>query len=872
MSAAFVSYIGAFGSTYREQLCQGHWIADIKSRGIPLADGVEPVKLLTSEAKIAEWMTEGLPADHMSIENGAIISNCHRWPLLIDPQLQGIKWIRAHEEARLMPADLASASCLISGCGQDDALQSSKARESADVCQMQLGEKQWSKRIAECISGGKVAIVENLGESIDAAMNPVLSRSVVRKGKTMFLRMGGEELEYDPEFRLYLQTRLSNPKFTPEIAATCTIINFIVTELGLEDQLLAEVVSREQPALEREKDDLVHSFYRYKIRLKQLEDDLLYELSNAPADVLGDETLIEGLEKTKATAAEINEAVVRGMVAERGINAAREVYRPVAAEASRLYFLLLRLQRLSPIYQYSLSSFTSFFYTGMKRAPTSDDSTQRVDNLLLTIRLTIYQWVTRGLFEKHRLVFLAQLFFSLLQNSLEEDAHAESSPRQPSPRSEFTKLCSLSGFSTEGVTFLLHGNCKEVCTEPPAPWISKTAWGMIHTLCELDGFDKLASDLTDSAPRFLEWFNATNPESEKLPLDWRDLDRRPFQKLLIVRCLRPDRLPAALLNLVRTILPNGLEYVCLDSDRNSFGVLESCFADSSSCVPIYFLLSPGANVIADVDRLASREGMESGKSYFNISLGQGQDVVARACLEQAQFQGSWVFLHNVHLMPTWLKSIEKLLDDFEASGNMHEKFRLFLSSDPTPTIPVGILNRSIKITSDPPSGLRSNVRLAFCTFTREEQEELEPRTRGILFALCYFHAIMLERRTFGPQGTNMNYPFSVGDLVSSASVLRNYMENAPTRVPWTDLRHLFGEIIYGGELAKSCFLVFISYTNFRQVTLSTTLIALCATNTSNFTCVTKFWMKWTCSRTPTTKQPTSMRRKPLCHMKKFSNI
>lgn len=55
-------------------------------------------------------------------------------------------------------------------------------------------------------------------------------RAVIRKGSNFFLRMGGEDCEYDPAFRLYLQTRLSNPHYRPEVFATCTLINFIVTE------------------------------------------------------------------------------------------------------------------------------------------------------------------------------------------------------------------------------------------------------------------------------------------------------------------------------------------------------------------------------------------------------------------------------------------------------------------------------------------------------------------------------------------------------------------------------------------------------------------------------------------------------------------
>jgi dynein heavy chain, axonemal len=69
------------------------------------------------------------------------------------------------------------------------------------------------------------------------------------------------------------------------------------------------------------------------------------------------------------------------------------------------------------------------------------------------------------------------------------------------------------------------------------------------------GFEKLAGDVYESAPRFKEWFSHVTPETEKLPLDWRELDKRPFLKLLVVRCMRPDRLTVAVRNFVREVLP-----------------------------------------------------------------------------------------------------------------------------------------------------------------------------------------------------------------------------------------------------------------------------------------------------------------------------
>jgi dynein heavy chain len=228
-------------------------------------------------------------------------------------------------------------------------------------------------------------------------------------------------------------------------------------------------------------------------------------------------------------------------------------------------------------------------------------------------------------------------------------------------------------------------------------------------------------------------------------------------------------------------------------------VLENSYEDSTPLIPLYFILSPGSDVVSDVDKLAVKYGMIKDITYFSISLGQGQDIVAADRLEAGSGQGFWVFLNNVHLMPKWLSVLEKKLDDYAWMG-AHPEFRIMLSSDPSSAIPVSILDRAIKITSDPPSGLKANLKQAFTCFSKDMYEDLEPRTKGILFGLCQFHAVMVERKKFGPKGFNMPYPFSLGDLVNSSSVLRNYMESAPAKVPWADLRYLFGEIMYGGHI------------------------------------------------------------------------
>ncbi|RQM21208.1 hypothetical protein B5M09_003796 [Aphanomyces astaci] len=827
LAAAFVSYIGAFDATFRHQLWNQVWLPDLVSREIPIslrpddkANSMDPVAMLSDDSSIAQWMNE---ADRMSIENGCIISCCERWPLLIDPQLQGINWLRSKELLRqrtlppMQPTDKSkldhepSEFSLEKNKNSDsgktlslakmnrkksinpqnglevepppsrkDVLrvnESAKAPERVALSFVVLNatQKTWRKQLLHAITDGATVLLENLGESIDVTLEPILMRQVYKKGKNWFVRMSGEEVEYDTKFRLFLHTKLSNPHYRPEIVAHCTLINFIVTEKGLEEQLLKQVVNREQPVLEMDKTNLQQAFNKYKIQLLELENQLLERLANAPDDILSDVPLIESLEATKATANEVNSAILRGKETERVINEAREIYRPIAAEGAMIFFIVVLLTKINHMYQYSLDAFLVFFYKAMDSvAGATSDAQERVSLLRRSVLLTLFTMVSRGLFEEHKFLFLTQLTFSLLKRG---------------------SIGQFSGYSDDYMKFLLRGP-KVVSEENVIEWLSDSQWQMLQALIQLDGFEKFSSDLVESEARFREWYNSPTPETEKLPLDWRELDKAPFLKLLVLRCLRSDRLGVALHQFIGGILPFGGQYLNCDSQFNAFQILQDAFGQSSPSTPLYFILSPGTDVVANVDKLAQVYGKRKGVDYHNISLGQGQETVAMAALHEGWSNGNWVLLNNVHLMPKWLLELDKWFN------SMHDDAAKVPISSNTLCLELDWLDKSIKLTNEPPTGLKANVKRALSCFPKAYVDDMEPRTRCILFGMCYFHALMLERKRFGAQGFNMSYPFSAGDLTSSATVLGNYMENAPARVPWQDLRYLFGEIMYGGHIVN----------------------------------------------------------------------
>jgi dynein heavy chain len=755
MSSAFVSYVGAFNAEYRTKLWRDTWLVDINERGIPITEGVDPLGELTDESRNAKMYSNGLPADRISTENGSIISQCKRWPLLIDPQLQGIKWLRRREENR----------------------------EGGTLLVLQMSMSNWPRQIEGAIQNGYTVIIENLGQEVDATLDPVLGRAIYKKGRAFYLKFGGEEIEFDTSFQLYLQTKLANPHYKPEIAAQCTLVNFTSTEEGLEDQLLARVVNVERPDLEAQKQELQEAFNRYKIELFDLEEQLLTRLANAPEDILSDVALIEGLEATKLASTEIEVAVKKGKATELVINELREKYRPVAAEASMLYFMLTELCNVDYFYQYSLDAFVFFFYKSIDRAPAADDLPARLISLIKELRFTIFTWCARGLFEKHKLILLAQLTFKLMKRQ------SIQSGDEP-------------GLDPVLFQFLLTAP-KKPTDENPVEWLPNISWYTAQALADVPGFEKITQDLQEASPRFREWYNQLNPEVEKLPLDYSRLDKNLFQKLLVIRTLRPDRMTMAMRHFVNETLPDGKNYTEADNSLSSTQILGQALVDASPETPIFFILSAGVNVVEYVDKMAMDPLYMKTRQvdYHNISMGQGQDILAMSRLEVAHKQGHWVILNNIHLMPVWCVELEKKLDQFNIAGN-HPGMRVFLTAEPSKTLPIGILSRSIKLTNEPPSGLKANLMRSISSFKAEDFDDNEPKTRAILFGLAHFHAILMERKKFGPMGYNMQYPFGLGDLRDGAICLANYMENAPSKIPWEDLQYIFGQIIWGGHIVN----------------------------------------------------------------------
>jgi dynein heavy chain len=108
-----------------------------------------------------------------------------------------------------------------------------------------------------------------------------------KKKSLQYIKFGENVIEYSKDFRFYITTKLRNPHYLPEIAVKVTLINFMITPLGLQDQLLSIVAAKEKPELEEAKNILIIESAENKKQLKLIEDKILEVLSSSEVSIGG---------------------------------------------------------------------------------------------------------------------------------------------------------------------------------------------------------------------------------------------------------------------------------------------------------------------------------------------------------------------------------------------------------------------------------------------------------------------------------------------------------------------------------------------------------------------------------------------------------
>ncbi|PIO61608.1 dynein heavy chain [Teladorsagia circumcincta] len=165
----------------------------------------------------------------------------------------------------------------------------------------------------------------------------------------------------------------------------------------------------------------------------------------------------------------------------------------------------------------------------------------------------------------------------------------------------------------------------------------------------------------------------------------------PFQKVLLIQAVRPDRLYSAMQNFV-------LKTLSIPSVNPPPFDLSDILRESSNQEPVLLILAGGADPSQELEKLAANTiGLHN---YTSISMGQGQEQATIDAIRRASTDGQWLCLQNVHLMLSIIPVIQKEL----ATVTPHEKFRLWMTTEEENKFPAIMLQRSLKVTFEPPPG------------------------------------------------------------------------------------------------------------------------------------------------------------------------
>ena len=387
----------------------------------------------------------------------------------------------------------------------------------------------------------------------------------------------------------------------------------------------------------------------------------------------------------------------------------------------------------------------------------------------------MFENVCRGLFEEHKLLYSFLLCTSILRAA----EHIE-----PKEWSAFLRGTPLT------------------YTPPPKPenedmaWLSASVWRNVCFLeRELPGALSGFSAAMAAAPaEHRAWAESAFPFQADLPGET-EARASPFVKLALVKVFAEEKAVTAAQQYV------GVELGESFTEAPPW-TLDDVFPDTDSRTPVVFILSTGADPTAMLQRFATKKGWVPGERLHIVSLGQGQGPVAEALVEAGQVSGDWVCLQNCHLAKSWMLSLEKMVETIGApTSETHDDFRLWLTSMPAEIFPVLVLQNGIKLTNEPPKGVRANMKRTFNDLTEDAFESCsKPQPyKKLVFALSTFHAVIQERRKFGPLGWNIRYEFNASDIECSMLTLKMFLEEQET-IPWDALVYVTGQINYGGRV------------------------------------------------------------------------
>ncbi|KAG1825562.1 dynein heavy chain protein 1 [Suillus subaureus] len=734
LSAAFLAYGGFFDQHYREVMWQ-EWSSHLHEASINI--------YRPADDRLS-WQSKSLPSDNLTTENAIMLKRFNRYPLIIDPTGQATTFLlNEYKDRKITVTSFLDEAFL-------------KVLESA-------------------LRFGNPLLIQDV-EHLDPILNAVLNREIRRTGGRVLIRLGSQDIDFSPSFTMFLSTRDPSVEFSPDICSRVTFVNFTMTRSSLQSQSLDQVLKVERPDTERKRTDLMKAQGEFRLRLRTLEKLLLQALNESTGNILDDDKVISTLETLKREAADITHKVEETDIVMKEVEQVTAEYLPLAQACSSVFFILEQLNLVNHFYQFSLRFFLDIFDYVLHHNPNLknvSDHHRRREILLNDLFLIVYKRTSRALLHRDH-VMLAVLLAQVKLRGTED--------------------------ISDGLEFLLEsGQGVAVSTAPstehPTPSIL-TPDQMVHleSYAKQSLFKPVLNNILEHPDDWIPFLQSSSPESI-VPTPWEPNTPvvEALRSMLIVKCLRPDRLLQSTALFVRNVFQSDLS-----SDLDLGAMVAN---EVPAATPLALVSVTGYDASYRVENLIQSTGARSS----SVAMGSQEGfTLADQAIAAASRQGTWVLLKNVHLAPTWLGQLEKKLQTL----NPHRNFRLFLTLEANPSIPVNILRQSRIIMNEPLPGIKANLLDSLGSITPQRLAQGPSEKIRLYFLLAWFHAVVQERLRYVPLGWSKTYDFNDSDMASAFGTIDTWLNAVakgranvdPANIPWDALRTLIKQSVYGGRV------------------------------------------------------------------------
>jgi dynein heavy chain len=595
LAVGTVAYLGTFPDIERQNQIE-KWQKKALELKVPYSEDYSLQGTLGNQNTIQSWYMNGLLRDNLSTDNGIILSTAERWVLMVDPQDIANRWIKTMEKQK-------------------------------NLSVLKQSDKDFLRSLENCIQFGTPVLLENVGESLDPALEPLLQKQTFQQGGSVCIKLGESTIEYSKDFRMYITTRLKNPHFPPETTAKIAMVNFSISKDGLVDQLLGIIVARERPELEEERSQVIGQINENKKNLGDIENKILSVLYSSKGNILEDENAIKTLSSSKVLANEIVEKQLACENAKNRIDDNRNEYLDLTRFAVTLFFTGNHLSMINHMYQFSLAWFINLFCTSIDVADKSEELDERLDSIKDHFIRSLFVNTSASLFEEDKIIY------------------------------SFLLACSL-GKDCEGIMdtdlwqymlkLIKEPESSEVAAGPD--WIDGKIRAKIGQLIKLSNFEEIITNEENSEKLRSFWLSEVPHRDPSFDSLCENLT--PFKKMLFLLTLRPDKLPAAIRRFViDTLGDNFVQQEPLDVGKS--------FQETSAATPLIIILKEEVNPCNYIFRFADEMGFQ-GRKLRILSLGSGQEERARETIKEC----SQV---SIYYMPT-----------LSISNIMHYSFRWLL--------------------------------------------------------------------------------------------------------------------------------------------------------------------------------------------------